>query len=156
MVPIFEAKLIDPNDRVKLFDFNGAQGNQQLFSIGVNYNSVNVYADVQVSNSDATILQYDRIAADVGFTGWCGQISNYTGPNNTYMLTGGTIPVMRALTCQWELPANNAPIPFPNSTPIAGQEVVSISPAGFKVARRGETVNSPNRRSFLINSDLSP
>lgn len=156
IVPIFEAKLIDPNDRVKLFDFNGAQGNQQLFSIGVSYNSLNVYADVQVGNSDATLLQYDRIAADVGFTGWCGQISNYTGPANSYMLIGGTIPVMRALTCQWDLPADSSAMPIPGGTPTPGQEVVRISGSEVKVARRGLTVDTTNPRGLLINSDKAP
>ncbi|WP_421522337.1 hypothetical protein [Ochrobactrum quorumnocens] len=156
MVPIFEAKLIDPNDRVKLFDFNGADGNKQLFSIGTLYNAMSVYADNPVNNQSATIVQYDRIAADLNFTGWCGQISNYTGPTYTYMIIGGNVPVMRALTCQWDLPANNAPLPFPDSPPTPGQEVVRLSGSEFKVARRGQTVDSLNPRGFLINSNKAP
>lgn len=156
MVPIFEAKLIDPSDRVKLLDFNGADGNKQLFTLATLYNAMSVYADNPVNNQAATLIQYDRIAADLNFTGWCGQISNYTGPAYTYIAMGNTVPIMRALICQWDLPANNAPLPFPDSAPVPGQEVVRLSGSEFKVARRGQTVDSLNPRGFLINSNKAP
>jgi len=156
LIPIFEVKLLDANGRVKLFDFNGAQGNQQLFSIGTLYNGVNIYADVQVANNDATVVQYDRIPSELGFTGWCGQITNYEGPAFSYYIYGGQSGASRALTCQWDLPANNAPLPFPNGTPVPGQEVVRISGQEVKVARRGLTVDTTNPRGLQINSDKAP
>ncbi len=156
LIPIFEAKLLDANGRVKLFDFNGAQGNQQLFSIGTLYNGVNIYADVSVSNTDATVIQYDRVPSELGFTGWCGQITNYTGPGYSYYVYGAVTGAARALTCQWDLPANNASMPVPGGAPVPGQEVVRISGQEVKVARRGLTVDTTDPRGLMINSDKAP
>ena len=156
IIPVFEVKLIDNNDRVKLFDFNGAQGNQQLFSIGTLYNSV----ITSVSPSSEQVVgignNYDKLHTAFNYSGWVGRATNYTGPQQAYVQNiGGN--TFRLLSCQWDLPAQmNVPLPFPNATPTPGQEVVRISGQEVKVARRGLTVDTTNPRGLQINSNKAP
>jgi len=156
MIPVFEIKLIDNNDRVKLFDFNGAQGNQQLFSIGTLYNSV--VASVTPSSEQVVNISnnYDKLHTDFNYSGWVGKATNYTGPQQAYVQNiGGN--TYRLLSCQWDLPAQmNVPLPFPNAAPVPGQEVVRISGQEVKVARRGFTVDTTNPRGLMINSNKAP
>lgn len=155
IIPIFEVKLIDNNDRVKLFDFNGAQGNQQLFSIGTMYNSV--IANVTPSTEQVVNIanNYNKLHTAFNFSGWCGRATNYTGPQQAYVLNlGGN--TYRLLSCQWDLPANDAALPFPNATPTPGQEVVRLNRNEVKIARRGLTVDTTNPRGLMVNSDKPP
>lgn len=155
MIPVFEIKLIDANGRVKLFDFDGAEGNKRLNSIGVLYNSVINEVEPATGNVINNPLAYYKLHSSYAYTGWAGRATNSPSPENTFIDADRSF-YSTLLSCQWDLPANNAPLPHPNSAPVPGQEVVSISPAGFKVARRGETTSSSNPRSFLINSDKAP
>ncbi|NNV20521.1 hypothetical protein EHE22_08800 [Ochrobactrum pseudogrignonense] len=155
IIPVFEVKLIDSNDRVKLFDFNGAQGNQQLFSIGTLYNSV--IANVSPSSEQVVSIgnNYNKLHTAFAYSGWCGRGTNYTGPQQAYIQNiGGN--TYRLLSCQWDLPANNVALPFPNASPTPGQEVVRISGSEVKVARRGLTVDTTNPRGLMINSNKAP
>lgn len=156
VIPIYEAKLIDQNDRVKLLDFNGADGNKQLFTMCTLYNSVITEVTPVSGTTLEQSMNYDKINSNFNFSGWCGKITNYAGPSRTYVGYASGAPVLRALTCQWELPANSAPLPFPNSDPISGQEVVRLSGSEFKIARRGQTVDTLNPRGLLINSNKAP
>lgn len=155
IIPVFEIKLIDQNGRVKLFDFDGAQGNTRYFSMGTMYNSVINYVEPVNNNAVYIGNNFDRLHNGFNFTGWCGRATNYPGPANSYVSQniGNT---HRLLSCQWDLPANNAPLPHPNSAPVPGQEVVRISGSEVKVARRGLTVETTNPRGLLINSDKAP
>lgn len=155
VIPIFEIKLMDQNGRVQLFDFNGAQGNQQLFSIGTLYNSVITDVTPATGTVVAVGNLYDRLHAAFNYSGWCGRATNYTGPANAYV-TQASGTTYRLLSCQWDLPANNAALPFPNGTPVPGQEVVRISGQEVKVARRGLTVDTTNPRGLMINSNKAP
>lgn len=155
IIPIFEIKLIDQNGRVKIFDFDGADGNKRLFSIGTMYNSVINYVEPVNNNAVYAGNAYNKLHNGFNFTGWCGRATNYSGPANSYVVlnVGDTY---RLLSCQWDLPANNAPLPFPNAAPVPGQEVVRISGSEVKVARRGLTVDTTNPRGLQINSNKAP
>lgn len=155
VIPVFEVKLIDANDRVDLFRFDGAPGNTRLYSTGFLYSGVTNEVTPSSGTPIHANVPYDMIHPSFNYSGWVGKASNAPTPlSSVVVLNRGDN--RRFLSCQWDLPANNAPLPYPNNTPVVGQEVVSISPAGFKVARRGETTNSSNPRSFLINSDKAP
>src|SRR5690606_30271202 len=53
-------------------------------------------------------------------------------------------------------PLENIPYPFPDGTPVSGQEVLRIAPDMARLARPGYDVSNPNPNNFIFHEDQNP
>lgn len=71
-------------------------------------------------------------------------------------VTYGTRTTVQPTIFEWKLPADNIPYPFPNGTPISGQEVLRIAPNMARLARPGYETSDPNPNNFIFHEDQNP
>lgn len=156
IVPMYDIKLVEQDNRVKLFDFDGADGNRQLFSRSSMYSSITTYSTPSTESVVYIANRYDKIHSSFNYTGWVGKATNYMGPQNVYLALA-TSQIPRVLSCQWDLPAlMNVPIPSLSGTPVEGQEVLTLNSSRAALARRGYDTNSTNQRAYLFDSSRQP
>lgn len=157
IVPIYEAKLMDSAGRVRVGHIDSPSGNKDRVQTVRSYNSDICYATPGATGPGGNgIRGFRSIHPDLGYTGWVGRITNNEGPYNCALSNSDSGGYYRALTCQWDLPANNAAIPAPDATPVAGQKMLRIRPDVAILTRRGFSVDTANVRQCIFNSNRFP
>lgn len=150
-IPFAEVKLIAPNGAARiLWNFKPDTSSAYYFSV-TNYGVITYSFETA-----ATGLQYRRIPAAMGYTGWCIRPSN-SSAGFTTELQGNQDFVS---TMMWDLPCNNVPIPKPVATPVAGQEMMRLQGEGanavFVLTQPGFSVGGSSGRQRIIDSTRTP
>ncbi|MGH6773128.1 hypothetical protein [Brucella tritici] len=157
IVPIYEAKLMDSSGRVRVGHIDSPDGNKGREQTVRAYNADICYAEPGATGTGGNSIRgFRSIHPDLGYTGWVGRINTSPSPYSCTVTNSDSGGYYRALTCQWDLPANNAPIPAPGATPVVGQEMLRISPSIFVLTRRGFEVDNSAGRQRLIDSARIP
>lgn len=157
IVPIYEAKLMDASGRVRIGYINSPDGNKGRVQTVRAYNS-----DITYSIPGATgvggngIRGFRSIHPDLGYAGWVGRINNNESPYVCTLTNDDSGGFFRALTCQWDLPANNAAIPAPDAVPVPGQEMLRINSSVAILTRRGFNVDNAYGRQCIFHSSRAP
>lgn len=72
----------------------------------------------------------------------------------------GTRNTAQSIFFEWKLPADDIPYPFPDGTPVSGQEVLRIdtgsSAVMARLSRPGFDVYDPNPNNFIFHEDQNP
>jgi len=157
IVPIYEAKLMDSSGRVRVGHIDSPDGNKGREQTVRAYNSDLCYAEPGATGTGGNgIRGFRSIHPDLGYTGWVGRINNSPSPYSCIVANSDSGGYYRSLTCQWDLPANNAPIPAPNATPVPGQEMLRLSPSLAALTRRGFDVSTASPRQCIFTSNRVP
>jgi len=157
IVPIYEAKLMDSAGRVRVGHIDSPSGNKDRVQTVRSYNSDICYATPGATGPGGNgIRGFRSIHPDIGYTGWVGRINNNEGPYNCALSNSDSGSYYRALTCQWDLPANNAAIPAPDATPVPGQEMLRLNSSVAILTRRGFTVDAASVRQCIFTSTRVP
>ncbi len=157
IVPIYEAKLMDSAGRVRVGYINSPSGNRDRVQTVRAYNSDICYATPGATGPGGNNIRgFRSIHPDLGYTGWVGRINNNESPYFSGLTNTDSGGYYRALTCQWDLPANNAAIPTPDATPVAGQDMLRINPSVAILTRRGFTVDAATPRQCIFTSTRVP
>lgn len=81
---------------------------------------------------------------------------NSTRPLLFVTLRYGTRNTAQQIFFEWKLPADNVAYPFPDGTPVSGQEVLRIAPDMARLARPGYETSDPNPNNFIFHEDQNP
>ncbi len=157
IVPIYEAKLMDSSGRVRVGYIDSPDGNKGREQTVRAYNSDITYVTPGATGAGGNSIRgYRNIHPDLNYTGWVGRINNNASPYSCTLTNTDSGGFYRALTCQWDLPANNAPVPAPNASPVAGQIMLRIRPEIAVLTRRGFEAGTATGRQCIFNSDRVP
>lgn len=157
IVPIYEAKLMDAYGRVRIGYINSPDGNKGRVQTVRAYNSDITYSTPGATGAGGNSIRgFRTIHPDLGFTGWVGRINNNESPYSAALTNADSGGFYRALTCQWDLPANSAPIITPIATPVPGQKMLRLRPDVAILTRRGFSVDSASGRQCIFSSNRLP
>ena len=157
IVPIYEAKLMDAYGRVRIGYINSPDGNKGRVQTVRAYNSDITYSTPGATGAGGNSIRgFRTIHPDLGFTGWVGRINNNESPYSAALTNADSGGFYRALTCQWDLPANSAPIVTPIATPVPGQKMLRLRPDVAILTRRGFSVDNASGRQCIFSSNRLP
>nr|WP_278374905.1 hypothetical protein [Brucella anthropi] len=154
IIPIFEARIRAPNGRLQ----GPCYYNNKIDYVGAQHNGV-IYLNTS-TYTNGIRPGPGSIRADFGYAGgWYGNVfnvNNISARNMTVASFPNATDVSEIYTALWTLPANNAPIPNPQGTPVTGQNPIRIDQSSVVICRRGFDAATSSGFQRIIDSDRNP